>query len=232
MSDNDLTISADVLRNARELNPKNSKKKIIRWVVTLGLGGIIFVLFGYAMWNVFKPLSSVQGTYYLNNTVPSKSIIDWGAGGDFKADNLNTPTGDWILNTETGQFDSVEWPGCSMYWNKLYGDTGVFQSDESDTDRYTEEFFSGKETSLGSVMFPVRNNSGEQVGEIEMKKAYFRDDGDNYALAFYRRFPANALTMFAVVRCGSEDSLSKLVPVDSLGEEISRLFDVWIQTGD
>ena len=116
-----------------------------------------------------------------------------------------------------------------MYWNKTVGDTGTFQSDAEDTDRYTKQFFDGKESFNQGSMFPVKKD-GEKVGEVELKQSYFIDEGNNYAVAFYRQSPAISLTIFGTVRCADESKLNELVPKDATGQEVYDKFDVWLAT--
>lgn len=229
MSDDNFTISAETLKAAKNKKDTSKKKNRVKWVVSSVLAVAVVGGFSYGMWEIFKPPVTIQGTYTLENNLPRKGVLQWGASGDFKADNVDTPTGTWTLNNQTGEFLNTQWEGCSMYWNKTVGDTGTFQSDREDTDRYTKQFFDGKESFNQGSLFPVKKGA-DKVGEVEMKQSWFRDDGNNYAVAFYRQSPANSLTLFGTVRCADEAKLNELVPRDATGEQLSTKFDVWLET--
>lgn len=228
MSD-DLQISAETLAAART-QPKKNNKKTVKWVVTGVLLTLVLGLFGYGMFTIFRPPSSVIGTYPLTQNLPPKSILYWGATGEFEKDNVDTPTGTWELNTETGNFTNTDkWETCNMYWNRLGGDSGNSDNDNQGTDSYTDTLFEGGQEDQGTVFFPVKKGT-ENVGSVEMKRSSYVDNGGQFSVAFYRHIPGSGLLMFGTVRCAEEQDIKELVPADATGDEISKLFDVWLAT--
>lgn len=228
MSD-DSRISAETLSAAKN-QPTKNKNKTIKWAVTGVLLTIVLGLFGYGMFTIFRPPSPVTGTFSLNQNLPPKAILNWGATGNFEEDNTDTPTGTWKFDNTNGNFANTgDWAGCNMYWNRLVGDTGDTGTDLGDTNRYTEVFFGGQSEDQGQVYFPVKDGE-EVVGSVELQRTAYVDEAGQYSVGFYRHSPDSALLMFGTVRCADEVDIEKLVPADATGDEISDLFGVWLAT--
>jgi hypothetical protein len=222
----EFNLSKDVLDKAKTVDTSKSKKKskTLRWVISGVLLVAIVGVFSFNIKNWFTP-SNFNEDIPLSENISRWDALSWGAKGNFEGDNLDTKTGDWTLNTETGDFTSKEYDGCSMYFNRLTGDYGDFGNDKQDTEAYTKKFFEGKELSNSTAWVTLK---GYDTRGIEVAKSKYIDEAGNYSMAYYRHSPLNKVVFFGVVRCADESTLEKIAPTDGDGSELADL-GIWLK---
>ena len=219
-------LSQDVLDKAKSVDTTKSKKQRnhLRWIISGVLLVAIVGVFAVNLKTWFTP-SDFNEDIPLSKTISRWDALSWGATGNFEKDNVGTKTGDWKLNTETGQFTNPKYEGCSMYFNTTSGDYGDFGNDLEDTNAYTEKFFDNKELSSTTAWVKLK---GHDTRGIEVVKTKYIDDGGNYAMAYYRHSPLNKVVFFGVVRCADENTLEELAPSSGNGSELADL-GIWLK---
>jgi hypothetical protein len=219
-------LSKEILEQAKQVDTSKDKKK--KNNIRLAVSGVLLIaIVGVFLFNInnwFKP-SDFNQAVPLSQNISRWDALNWGAKGNFTSDNLNTKTGNWALNTDTGNFTSEKFEGCSMYFNRTVGDYGDYSNDLEDTEAYTKKFFDGKELYSGTAWVHLKDHD---TRGIEVAKAKFIDEAGNYAMAYYRHSPLNKVIFFGLVRCADEASLEKLAPVSGDGSELADL-GIWLK---
>lgn len=182
---------------------QRKKNKITLWVTII----LSILLLGSIIgWFVLNPLPTGprEATDFTTNVSLEDNLKVTGlkfnaSQGDFS----DTPSGEWVLDNETGQFTNVNYPGCFMFWSQA----GSGASDEASDADNTSQFIDGLSGQRGENMWvPVEG----QKGEVEFASSKLVDEEGQHVLAFSRYISNEGVILVGKLSCQSEDELNNL----------------------
>ena len=222
----DLSFSQELIEQAKSSDVEKSKKKrfLIRFIIAGGLTVVIVLAFLLNIGGWFT-LTNFSKDVPLTQNISRWDSLAWGATGNFTTDNINTATGDWLLNTKTGEFTSQKYIGCTMYFNKTTGDYGTTGHDLEDTQSYTKTFFSDKELKTTTTWVPL---TGFNTKGVQVLKTMWVDEANNTAISYYRHSPLNKTLVFGTIRCADANMLEKIAPWSNTENELTNV-GVWLK---
>lgn len=188
---------------------KRKKKQQQKRIIITILSVVTVSAFIFGIYNWFKPTDFNQDVP-LTTTVSRVDVLKWVATGNFEGPNLNTPTGDWELNLETGEYTNPEYPNCTTSWVRLGGDTGIFGNDLDDTNRYLPEFTDGAETTNSPTGWASIHN---HTGKFELIAPVLQSGGA-WTQLYFRQLPLTGVGLIGKVVCSTEQELTSLTQVN------------------